>query len=92
MEVDPLSGDSLVLEDDWETIVLPLPVFNGLPKIHKTPWGIRPVIPCHSVTQGPVSEFLSCVLKTLLADHPQILTSMKELVHAFEFKLRDKLA
>ena len=92
MEGDPLSGDSLVLEDDWETVVLPLPVFNGLPKIHKTPWGIRPVIPCHSVAQGPVSEFLSCILKTLLVDHPQILTSTKELVHAFEFELHDKLA
>jgi len=91
VEVDPLTGDEIVLEDEWETVVLPLPVFNGLPKIHKSPWGIRPVIPCHSVTQGPVSEFLSCILKTLLVDHPQILTSTKELVHAFEFELRDKL-
>ena len=53
---------------------------------------IRPVIPCHSVVQGPVSEFLSCILKTLLADHRQILTSTKELVHAFEYELHPKLA
>ena len=92
MEVDPCSGDSLVLEDDWETVILPLPVFNGLPKIHKTPWGICLVIPCHSVVQGPVSEFLSVILKTLLADHLQILTSTKQLVHAFEFELHDKLS
>ena len=91
VEVDPLTGDENVLEDDWEMVILPLPVFNGLPKIHKSPWGIRPVIPCHSVVQGPVSEFLSCILKTLLVDHPQILTSTKELVHAFEFELREKL-
>ena len=92
METDLLTSDETVLEDDWESVVLPLPVFNGLPKIHKSPWGIRPVIPCHSVVQGPVSEFLSCILKTLLANHQQILTSTKELVHAFEYELRPKLA
>ena len=79
-------------DDDWEALILDLPIFNGLPKIHKSPWGIRPVIPCHSVIQGPVSEFLSKLLKTLLADHPQILTSTKELVHAFEMATNDKLS
>src|SRR5882757_829182 len=78
--------------DDWESLIVAIPVFNGLPKIHKSPWGIWPVIPCHSVVQGPVSEFLSKILKTLLADHPQILTSTKELVHNLEFGLREKLA
>jgi len=73
-------------------MVILIPVFNGLPKIHKSPWGIRPVIPCHSVVQGPVSEFLSCILKSLLADHPQILTSTKELVHNLEHACRYKLA
>jgi len=32
--------DGTLLEDDWETITVSLPVFNGLPKIHKSPWGI----------------------------------------------------
>ena len=80
-----------VLPDDWEATVVALPVFNGLPKIHKSPWGIRPVVPCHSVVQGPVSEFLSKILKTLLGDHPQILTSTKELVFNLETACRDKL-
>jgi hypothetical protein len=84
--------DGTVLEDDWESVIVSLPMFNGLPKIHKSPWGIRPVIPCHSVAQGPVSEFLSCILKTLLADHPQILTSTKELVHNLETSVKDKLS
>ena len=88
----PRMEDDVVLEDDWESTVLTIPIFNGFPKIHKSPWGIRPVIPCHSVVQGPVSEFLSCILKDLLADYPQILTSTKELVHSFEFELRDKLS
>jgi len=88
----PRVEDDIVREDDWESLIVAIPVFNGLPKIHKSPWGIRPVIPCHSVVQGPVSEFLSKILKTLLADHPQILTSTKELVHNLEFGLREKLA
>ena len=92
VEVDPRTGDELVLEDDWEAFIATIPVFNGLPKIHKSPWGIRPVIPCHSVAQGPVSEFLSKILKTLLADHLQILTSTKELVHNLEYACRHKLA
>src|SRR5258706_1405985 len=92
VDVDPHSGDSMVMEDEWESMIVSLPVFNGLPKIHKSPWGIRPVIPCHSVIQGPVSEFLSCILRTLLADHPQILTSTKELVHDLEYACRYKLA
>jgi hypothetical protein len=87
-----MGDDSSVLEDDWEGIIVSLPMFNGLPKIHKSPWGIRPVIPCHSVVQGPVSEFLSKILKTLLVDHPQILTSTKELVSALESGVRDKLS
>src|SRR5258706_11871586 len=91
VEVDSF-GNSLVQEDDWEQMIVSLPVFNGLPKIHKSPWGIRPVIPCHSVVHGPVTEFLSCILKTLLADHPQILTSTKELVYNLEYACRDKLA
>src|SRR5882757_1663439 len=88
----PRVVDDVVMEDDWESLIIAIPVFNGLPKIHKSPWGIRPVVPCHSVVQGPVSEFLSKILKTLLADHLQILTSTKELVHELEFACRDKLA
>jgi hypothetical protein len=78
-------------EDDFEKMSVALPVFNGLPKIHKTPWKIHPVVPCHSVIQGPASEFLSKVLKTLLPDYPQILTATKELVHTFEVLAMPKL-
>jgi hypothetical protein len=85
-------NDKRIAVDVWEETIISLPIFNGLPKIHKTPWGIRPVIPCHSVVQGPVSEFLSVLLKPLLADHPQILTSTKELVFYLETSLRSKLA
>src|SRR5258708_37192388 len=37
-------------------------------------------------------KFLSKILKTLLVDHPQILTSTKELVHEFEHECRYKLS
>jgi hypothetical protein len=88
----PKADDGSILDDDWEALIVNLPIFNGLPKIHKSPWGICPVIPCHSVMQGPVSEFLSVILKTLLVDHPQILTSTKELVHNLETSVHDKLS
>ena len=42
--------------------------------------------------QGLVSKFLSVILKTLLAGHPQILTSTKELVHCLETSVHGKLA
>jgi hypothetical protein len=77
--------------DKWEELVVTLPIFNGLPKIHKTPWGIRPVVPCHSVIQGPCSEILSKILKGLHGDHPQILTSTRDLVHLIEGGLNPKL-
>jgi len=32
--------DGTLLKDDWEMMTVSLPVFNGLPKIHKSPWGI----------------------------------------------------
>jgi hypothetical protein len=37
-----MGDDGSVLEDDWEGIIVSLLIFNGLPKIHKSPWGIRP--------------------------------------------------
>ena len=40
VDVDPHSGDSLVQQDDWESFIVTIPIFNGLPKIHKSPWGI----------------------------------------------------
>jgi len=89
---DPWTGEEIVVEDKWEEIIVTLPVFVGLPKIHKSPWGICPIIPCHSVVQGLVSEFLSKILKTLLADHLQILTSTKELVCTLESSVCDKLS
>ena len=42
--------------------------------------------------QGPVSQFLSLILKTLLVDHLQILTSTKELVCSLETDVHSKLA
>jgi len=89
---DPRTGEEIVTEDKWEEVIITLPVFVGLPKIHKSPWGICPIVPCHSVIQGPAHEFLSKILKTLLADHPQILTSTKELVCALESSVHDKLS
>lgn len=56
-----------------------LPHFYVLPKIHKDPWGYRPIVPCHSCIQGPAAKLLDFVLQPLLIDRPYVLQSSKEL-------------
>ena len=78
--------------DGWiDELTLTIPLFNGLPKIHKTPWAIRPIVPCHSVIQQPASQMLSVILKTLLPRFPWILVSSKHLCRDIEGILNPKL-
>ena len=72
-------------------LVLTIPLFNGLPKIHKDPWAIRPIVPCHSVIQQPASQMLSVILKTFLPRFPQILVSSKHLCRDIEGIVNPKL-
>jgi hypothetical protein len=71
-------------EDADGNLNVEVPLFYGLLKIHKKVWAIRPITPCHSVMQGPASEFLSLCLKELLPMFPQILISSKQLVIALQ--------
>ncbi|THH09686.1 hypothetical protein EW146_g8612 [Bondarzewia mesenterica] len=56
-----------------------VPVFYGVPKIHKTPTKMRPIVPCHSCAQGPAAKFVSKQLKPLLAERPYVLRGSKDL-------------
>jgi hypothetical protein len=85
VKCDPDTGGPVEEPDGWiDGLVLTIPLFNGLPKIHKTPWAIRPIVPCHSVIQQPASQMLSIILKTFLPRFPQILVSSKHLCRDIE--------
>ena len=51
------------------------PQIHGIPKVHKQPLKIRPIVPCHSHTANHTSKVLSRMLKSLLSKHETILES-----------------
>jgi hypothetical protein len=55
------------------------PQFYGIPKIHKTPTKMRPIIPCHSAIMNPAAKFVSKNLKPLIKAAPTILHGTKDL-------------
>jgi hypothetical protein len=56
-----------------------VPMFYGIPKIHKTPTKMRPIVPCHSVMQGPAAKYVSKQLKPLVKERPYVLHGSKDL-------------
>jgi hypothetical protein len=57
-----------------------LPRFYVIPKIHKSPIAARPILPCHSVVQGPAGKFVSKLLKPVIRAAPYIIHGTKHLV------------
>ena len=53
------------------------PQFYGLPKIHKDPWKMRPIFPCHSAAIAHPARVLSKLLKLILAQRPYVLEGTK---------------
>lgn len=64
-------------EDRGESFVYP--TFYGIPKIHKTPTKMRPIIPCHSAIMNPAAKFVSKNLKPLINAAPTVLHGTKDL-------------
>ncbi|KXN81808.1 hypothetical protein AN958_03738 [Leucoagaricus sp. SymC.cos] len=56
-----------------------LPKFYVIPKIHKNPVGARPILPCHSVAQGPAGKFISKMLKPIIRNCPYVIHGTKHL-------------
>jgi hypothetical protein len=61
-----------------------LPRFHGLPKIHKEPWALRPIVPCHSYPLANASKVLSHFLKLRVRESPWILESTQDLARLLE--------
>jgi hypothetical protein len=56
-----------------------VPEFYGIPKIHKVPTKMRPIIPCHSAIQNPAAKYVSKKLKGLIRATPTIIHGTKDL-------------
>lgn len=56
-----------------------IPVFYGIPKIHKYPVKFRPIIPCHSAVQNPAAKFVSKKLKPIINKAPTVIHGTKDL-------------
>jgi hypothetical protein len=56
-----------------------IPVFHGIPKIHKTPWKIRPIVPMHSYVTGPLARILHAMLLPVQRSFSWICESSRNL-------------
>ena len=63
------------------------PRFYGIPKIHKQPVKMRPIIPCHSAIMNPAAKYVSKRLKPIIQSAPTIIHGTKDLAQKLS-KLR----
>ena len=56
-----------------------VPLFYRIPKIHKEPIKMRPIIPCHSAVQNPAAKYVSKMLKPIIQLAPSIIHGTKDL-------------
>jgi len=61
-----------------------VPTFYGIPKIHKTPWALRPILPCHKWILAHVSKVLDFHLQPLLKLYPWVLQSTASFCKAID--------
>jgi hypothetical protein len=54
------------------------PTFHGIPKIHKTPWKIRPIVPMHSYVTARLAKFIQVLLHPLQKSYSWICISSKQ--------------
>ena len=56
-----------------------IPTFYGIPKIHKKPTKMRPIIPCHSAIMNPAAKYVSKKLKPLIQRAATVIYGTKDL-------------
>ncbi|CCM06661.1 uncharacterized protein FIBRA_08946 [Fibroporia radiculosa] len=67
-----------------------VPGFYGIPKIHKFPVKMRPIVPCHSCAQGPAAKYVSKQLKALIESRPFVCKGTKQLAQRLSELVLDK--
>lgn len=60
--------------------LIALPEFHGIPKIHKNPWKIRPIVPMHSYYTSHLAMVIHYYLLPLMDRLPWICHSSKDFV------------
>lgn len=56
-----------------------IPTFYGIPKIHKEPVKMRPILPCFNAIQNPAAKYVSKKLKPIIQSAPTIIHGSKDL-------------
>lgn len=64
-----------------QTTTADLPRFHVIPKVHKTPWASRPIIPSHSWVTSRASEVIDKYLQKFVRRIPYVLDSSKTFVN-----------
>lgn len=58
-----------------------MPVFHTIPKVHKTPWTLRPIVPSHSWVTSRLSEVVDHLCRPLLEKMPWVVDSTKKVIN-----------
>ncbi|KDN33143.1 hypothetical protein RSAG8_13767, partial [Rhizoctonia solani AG-8 WAC10335] len=68
------------LKKDATPVLLATPRFYVIPKIHKSPWKGRPIVPAHSAVHSPAAKLTSMMLKPLVKRQPYIIHGSKDFI------------
>jgi len=68
--------DFLIKFDRTNTI----PVFHGIPKIHKSPWKFRPIVPMHTFATSKIAFVLHHYLDPIIGKIDSIIRSSRQFV------------
>lgn len=61
-----------------------IPVFHAIPKVHKEPWALRPIVPSHSWVTSRLSEVIDHLCRPILQYLPWVVGSTKEVIQQLE--------
>ncbi|TQW01470.1 reverse transcriptase (RNA-dependent DNA polymerase) domain-containing protein [Cordyceps javanica] len=61
-----------------------IPEFHAIPKVHKKPWKLRPIVPSHSWVTTTTSTVLDHLCQPLLENFPWIVASSKQVINQIE--------
>ncbi|OAQ57234.1 reverse transcriptase (RNA-dependent DNA polymerase) domain-containing protein [Pochonia chlamydosporia 170] len=58
-----------------------IPEFHAIPKVHKMPWALRPIVPSHSWVTSRVSEVVDHLCRPILDKLPWVVDSSKKVIN-----------